>query len=90
EGIVHDAEGRVQTGTLMDYTLPNAPKVPPITPVMVEVPSPEGPYGARGVGEPPIIAGAAAIADAIADATGVRLTQIPMTPERVLEALRER
>ena len=57
---------------------------------MVEVPLPEGPLGARGVGEPPIIAGAAAIANAIADATGVRPTEIPMTGERVLAALNGR
>jgi CO/xanthine dehydrogenase Mo-binding subunit len=88
EGMSHDAGGHLQTGTLMDYALPSAEKVPPITPVIVEVPSPEGPLGARGVGEPPVVPGAATIANAIADATGVRLTELPMTPERVLAALR--
>ena len=57
---------------------------------MVEVPSPEGPYGARGVGEPPIVAVAAAIGNAIADATGANLTALPMIPEGVLAALRKR
>ena len=90
EGMSHDASGHLQTGTLMDYALPSAEKVPPITPVIVEVPSPEGPLGARGVGEPPVVPGAATIANAIADATGVRLTELPMTPERVLAALRRR
>jgi CO/xanthine dehydrogenase Mo-binding subunit len=56
----------------------------------VEVPAPEGPLGARGVGEPPVVPGAATIASAIADATGVRLTELPMTPERVLAALQQR
>ncbi len=90
EGLVYDDEGLSRTGSLMDYALPSSLTVPAITPVMVEVPSPEGPLGARGVGEPPIIGGAAAIANAILDATGVRPTTIPMTPERVLTLLRDR
>jgi CO/xanthine dehydrogenase Mo-binding subunit len=90
ESLSHDATGHLQTGTLMDYALPSAEKVPPITPVIVEVPSPEGPLGARGVGEPPVVPGAATIASAIADATGVHLTELPMTPERVLAALQRR
>jgi len=88
EGMVYDEDGRLQTGTLLDYALPSAEMVPPITAVLVEVPSPEGPMGARGVGEPPVIAGAGAIGNAIADATGVRPATLPMTAERVLEALR--
>ncbi len=90
ESMAHDEDGRLQTGSLMDYALPSALKVSTITPVLVEVPSPEGPFGARGVGEPPIVPGAAVIADAIADAAGVRLTELPMTPERVLAALHAR
>jgi len=90
EGLVYDDEGLSRTGSLMDYALPSSLTVPAITPVIVEVPSPEGPLGARGVGEPPIIGGAAAIANAILDATGARPTAIPMTPERVLNALQER
>ena len=56
----------------------------------MEVPSPEGPLGARGVGEPSVVPGAAVIASTIADASGVRLTELPMTPERVLVALQRR
>ena len=82
-----DTDGRLQTGTLMDYNMPSADQLPRISAVMVEVPSPEGPFGARGVGEPPIVAGAAAIANAIADASGASLFALPMTPERVLAAL---
>ncbi len=55
----------------------------------VEVPSALDPFGAKGVGEPPVVPVAAAIANAIKDAVGVRMTQIPMTPERVFAALRE-
>jgi CO/xanthine dehydrogenase Mo-binding subunit len=90
ERMAYDADGRLQTGTLMDYTVPTALQIPPITPVMVEVASPDTVLGARGVGEPPIIPGAAAVANAILDATGVRPDELPMTPERVLAALRSR
>jgi CO/xanthine dehydrogenase Mo-binding subunit len=56
---------------------------------MVEVPAPLGPYGAKGVGEPPVIPGPAAIANAIRDAAGVRITTLPITSEAVVRALRE-
>jgi len=54
---------------------------------IVEVPAPEGPYGAKGVGEAPVIACPAAVANAVAAATGVRMRRLPMTPERVWRAL---
>ena len=87
EGIVLDEDGRVMTGSLLDYALPTADKVPAIETVLLEVPSRSGPFGVRGVGEPPVIPGSAAIGNAIRDATGVRLTQIPMTAERLHRAL---
>ena len=55
---------------------------------MVQVPSDFGPFGAKGVGEPPVIPGGAALANAVADATGVRLTELPITPVKLLEAIR--
>jgi CO/xanthine dehydrogenase Mo-binding subunit len=55
--------------------------------VIVEVPSPAGPYGARGVGEPPIVPAPAALANAVEDAVGVRITELPLTPERIALAL---
>ena len=67
--------------------MPTAADVPDIDSIIVEVPSEDGPYGARGVGEPPITAGGAAIANAVADAIGVRVHEMPITPERVLRAL---
>jgi CO/xanthine dehydrogenase Mo-binding subunit len=67
--------------------MPTTRDLPPIEAIIVEVPSEEGPYGARIVGEPSIVAGAAAVANAVADATGARLTEIPITPERVLRAM---
>ena len=56
--------------------------------VIVETPVPNVPYGVRGIGEVPIVPPAAAVANAIARATGVRMTRMPMTPERVLAALK--
>ncbi|HXG04334.1 MAG TPA: molybdopterin cofactor-binding domain-containing protein, partial [Candidatus Binatia bacterium] len=79
ERMAYDAEGRLMSATLLDYALPAADQVPPIEAHLVEVPSEEGPLGARGVGEPPVVAAAAAIANAVADATGVRPTALPIT-----------
>lgn len=87
ERMVYDDDGHLRTASLMDYDLPTSVEIPEITPVIVEVPSREGPLGARGVGEPPVVPGGAAIANAIRDATGVRLTQLPMTAEYVLQSL---
>jgi CO/xanthine dehydrogenase Mo-binding subunit len=90
EGIVLDESGRVQTGSLLDYALPSVDKVPPIETIILEVPSKSGPFGVRGVGEPPVIPPAAAIGNAIRDATNVRLTHIPMTAERLHRAMEAR
>ena len=87
EQLVYDDSGVLLSGSLMDYAVQRAPQVPHIEAVLVEIPSPEGPFGARGVGEPPIIPGGGAVANAIFDATGVRINQIPATPERLLNAL---
>jgi CO/xanthine dehydrogenase Mo-binding subunit len=87
EGLVYDESGQIVTGSFMDYAIPEATDVPSITSILVEVPFPTGPLGARGVGEPPVVPGAATIANAIFDATGVRPTDLPMTPERVYAAL---
>jgi CO/xanthine dehydrogenase Mo-binding subunit/aerobic-type carbon monoxide dehydrogenase small subunit (CoxS/CutS family) len=75
------------TDNLHDYLIPTIGDIPPIETILVERPDPLGPYGAKGVGEPALIATAPAILNAIAAATGVRLTQIPATPSRVLAAL---
>jgi CO/xanthine dehydrogenase Mo-binding subunit len=89
EGMSYDEQGQLLTSTLMDYALPLSQDVPTITPLLVEVPSALGPYGAKGVGEPPVVPVAAAIANAIRDAVGAHITQLPMTPERVYASLRE-
>jgi CO/xanthine dehydrogenase Mo-binding subunit len=78
-----------RTDNLHDYLIPTVGDIPPIETILIERPDPLGPYGAKGVGEPALIATAPAILNAIAAATGVRLTQIPATPDRVLAALQD-
>jgi CO/xanthine dehydrogenase Mo-binding subunit len=87
EELVHDDSGRLLTGSFLDYALPTAERVPDIDALIVEVPAPDGPYGAKGVGEAPVVPGPAAIANAVANAVGVRLRELPMTPPRVWKAL---
>ena len=87
EEMLYDAEGRLLNGNLLDYRLPTARDLPLIETHIVEVPSEEGPYGARIVGEPSIVAGMAAVSNAVADAVGARVTEAPITPERVLRAM---
>ena len=87
EEMMYDEHGRLRNPTLLDYRQATAVDLPDIQTVVVEVPSPDGPYGARGIGEPSIIPAPAAIANAIAHATGVRLYGTPMNPERVWRAL---
>jgi CO/xanthine dehydrogenase Mo-binding subunit len=89
EELRHDEDGRLVTGSFLDYALPIAERVPEIDALIVEVPAPDGPFGARGVGEPPVIAGPAAIANAIAAAVGVRPRVLPMTSPRVWALLQE-
>jgi CO/xanthine dehydrogenase Mo-binding subunit len=76
-----------RTENLHDYLIPTIGDVPPIETILIERPDPLGPHGAKGVGEPALIATAPAILNAIASATGVRITQVPATPDRVLAAL---
>ncbi len=89
EALVYDADGQLVTSTFMDYAMPHAADVPQIEIQLHEYPSEHGPFGAKGVGEMPSVPPAAAIANAIANATGVRMTQLPMTAERVWRALSE-
>lgn len=85
---LHQEEGRPLNGTLETYFVPMATDAPEIEHIIVEVPEPTGPGGAKGVAETTLTPVASAIANAIADATGARTWEMPMTPERVLAALR--
>jgi CO/xanthine dehydrogenase Mo-binding subunit len=87
EGLIFDDSGRLTNPSLLDYRKLTAADLPNLETIIVEVPSPAGPFGARGVGEPPIIPAPAAIANAIQNATGARLTELPMSPERIALAL---
>ncbi|MEJ5346606.1 MAG: xanthine dehydrogenase family protein molybdopterin-binding subunit [Chloroflexus sp.] len=89
EALRYDENGELLTASLMDYTLPRAADVPSIETVLVTNPAPNGPFGARGVGEPPITAGAAALANAIRDATGARIYELPMRDEVVWRAMQK-
>lgn len=87
EEMQFDDKGVLRNPSLLDYRMLTALDVPRVTTYLVEVPSSDPLYGVRGVGEPPIVAGAAAVANAIANAVGARVTQIPATAERILRAL---
>jgi len=90
EGMMYDDSGRLMNPSLLDYRKLTAADLPNIETIIVEVPSPAGPFGARGVGEPPIVPAPAALANAVEDATGVRITEAPLTPERIALALAAR
>jgi CO/xanthine dehydrogenase Mo-binding subunit len=87
EAMIYDDHGQLLTGSFMDYDIPKIDTVPSIEAILVENPSPYGPFGARGIAEPPITAGAAAIANAIRDATGARIGELPIRSEAVWRAL---
>ncbi len=82
--------GATLTDSCTTYLLPTIADVPDIATTIVEAPEPSGPFGAKGIGEPALIPTAAAIANAVADAIGVQITDLPITPEKVLKALSRR
>jgi CO/xanthine dehydrogenase Mo-binding subunit len=82
--------GLILTPTFAEYLIPTALDVTArITPVIIEVGDPTGPFGAKGTGEPPACPTGAAIANAVYDAVGVRIREFPLTAQRVFEALVE-
>jgi len=87
EALMYDDQGRLTNPSLLDYRKLTSADLPNIETIIVEKPSPHGPFGARGVGEPPIVPAPAAIANAIEDATGVRLTELPLSSERIALAI---
>ena len=88
EEIVYEG-GRVLNANLTDYKMPTALDMPRVETILVEHPSLAGPYGAKGVGEPPNIEPPAAVANAVAAATGLRVAVLPITAERVALGLRD-
>ena len=86
---VHIEDGACTSTLFADYLIPSSLDLPDITAIPLEIHPGKGPLGARGVGEPPIGPPAPTLAAAIHDAVGVRLTRLPMTPERILAAMRQ-
>jgi CO/xanthine dehydrogenase Mo-binding subunit len=87
EEYIYDSRGHMENPGFLDYRIPVASDLPMIEPVMVEVPNPGHPYGAKGAAEVNICPPMAAIANAIERATGRRLTELPMSPPKILAAI---
>ena len=83
-------KGRILNDTLSDYKLASILDIPEIVPIIVEARHEEGPFGAKGIGEPAAAPTAPAIANAVFDAVGIRIKDLPITPEKVIAALREK
>lgn len=82
--------GKVMNPNFLDYKMLTAKDVPNIETIVIETDDPSGPFGAKGIGEPGLVPTAPAIANAIYDAIGVRIKELPITPEKVLAALKEK
>ncbi len=88
EEYVYGANGRLQNAGFLDYRIPVCSDLPMIDTLILEIPNPNHPYGVRGVGETPIVPPLGAIGNAISNAIGTRLTHVPMSPPRVLKAIK--
>ena len=82
-----DAKDQMRNASFLDYRMPTCLDLPMIETIIVEVPNPSHPFGVRGAGETPIVAPPATIANAIQRATGVRMTELPISPARLWKAL---
>ncbi len=87
EEYIYGADGRLQNPTFLDYRVPVASDLPMIDTVILEIPNPGHPYGVRGVGETGIVPPLAALSNAVSRSAGIRLSELPMSPPRVLKAL---
>jgi CO/xanthine dehydrogenase Mo-binding subunit len=81
-------DGRVMTTNFGENKIPSIADIPPLKTVIQQFPVGNGPYGGMSIGEPPVVPTAAAIANAVHDAVGVRIKDLPITAERVLDALK--
>jgi CO/xanthine dehydrogenase Mo-binding subunit len=88
EEYIYDKDGKLDNAGFLDYRMPVASDLPMIDTIIVEVPNPRHPYGVRGVGETPIVPPMGAIAAAIKGATGVRFFELPMSPPKILKAIK--
>jgi xanthine dehydrogenase molybdenum-binding subunit len=87
EDMLYDEQGNILNPGFLDYRMPGPKDMPRIHVDFVETNDPDGPLGAKGIGEPALNPVAAAVLNAIYNAIGVRFDRIPVTPERILEAL---
>ena len=87
EEYVYNDDGALLNSSFLDYRMPTSLDLPMIDTIIVEVANPSHPYGVRGVGEVPIVPPMAAISNAIYDAIGIRMNDLPMSPDKILEAL---
>lgn len=87
EEYFYDTQGTMRNSTFLDYRIPTCLDLPMIDTIIVEVPNPGHPYGVRGVGEVPIVPPPAALANAIYQAVGVRMHELPMSPPRILHEI---
>lgn len=83
-------KGRVLNPSLLNYRLPRPFEMPEMERIIVETIDPGGPFGAKEVGEGPLVGASAAIASAVRNAIGCQISEFPITPERVLRALRQK
>jgi CO/xanthine dehydrogenase Mo-binding subunit len=90
ENLAYDESGKVLAANLGEYKIPNIKDMPPLQTTILQSDFGSGPYNSMSIGETALIPTAAAIANAVADAVGVRITSLPITAEKVLTALKER
>ena len=81
---IQTRDGVITNASFTDYLIPTTLDMPPVESVLVEVPDPDAPYGAKGMGEPPTVVSTAAIVSALRDATGRELTRVPVRPDEIV------
>ena len=89
EEYIYGADGRLQNAGFLDYRMPVASDLPMIDTVILEIPNPGHPYGVRGVGETPIVPPLAAVSNAVSRAIGTRMSSLPMSPPKILVAIKQ-
>jgi CO/xanthine dehydrogenase Mo-binding subunit len=86
----HAFRGGLHRGpSLLDYKIPTALEMPPVETILIETLDPEGPFGAKEVGQGPLLPVIPAIANAVHDALGIRIDEVPITPDKIVAALRD-
>jgi 4-hydroxybenzoyl-CoA reductase alpha subunit len=90
ENLEFSKKGKPANGNFANYRLPRTMGLPPMESIMVETNDPEGPFGAKGMGEASLLPTSAAIANAVYDAIGVRIKELPITPDKIIKALKEK